>query len=451
MFHKPRHLGDLAPGTNLMPIPFSMALAAMLLFAVTLSIDAAARRGTFVLPVWLSVGNIDDARVLLSAFLGAVSTVLALIFSVSLLVFSMAATQFGPRLMYRFLRDRVMQMTIGLFVATFIFCVLALIIVRQKPDEVIVPQVTVLTTCLLVLASFGFLIVFNHRVALSIQTANVLPQIVEDLQRALDEHLSAISAQARWIDTPLLLPAAIRVPDLPALNASCQAEGAAVRSATSGYVQRIRREPLLRAAEHAGVVVRLCIRPGQFVGEGDAIAHVLPAAAVPAIGDRVARAIDLGRNRTLEQDLEFAIAQLVEIALRALSPAINDMYTGLYCIDWLGDAVRTFAAVQEADGTSRSADGVVHVMIPPLQFAHVVKGAFDSVRHASSGSPSVKIRLFDAWTRLGPHLRSDARRAPVMDQVAALWDAASQESMAAADREDIRVAYESAINALRSS
>ena len=86
---------------------------------MTIALDAKVFQGTLTLPVWLSVGNIDDARALLSALLGAVSTVLALIFSVSLLVFSAAATQFGPRLMHRFLRDRMMQITLGLFVATF--------------------------------------------------------------------------------------------------------------------------------------------------------------------------------------------------------------------------------------------------------------------------------------------------------------------------------------------
>jgi uncharacterized membrane protein len=98
---------------------------------MTIALDAKVFQGTLTLPVWLSVGNIDDARALLSALLGAVSTVLALIFSVSLLVFSAAATQFGPRLIHRFLRDRMMQITLGLFVATFFHALLTFVAVRQ--------------------------------------------------------------------------------------------------------------------------------------------------------------------------------------------------------------------------------------------------------------------------------------------------------------------------------
>ena len=143
----PRHLEDIAPGTSLLPVPFCLSLLACLFFAVTIALDAKVFRGTFTLPAWLSVGNIDDARALLSSLLGAVSTVLALIFSVSLLVFSAAATQFGPRLIHRFLRDRMMQITLGLFVATFFHALLTFIAVRQHGTDQFVPQLTIVTSC----------------------------------------------------------------------------------------------------------------------------------------------------------------------------------------------------------------------------------------------------------------------------------------------------------------
>ena len=178
----PRRLEDIAPGTSLLPIPFFLSLFACLVFAVTIALDAKVFQGTFTLPAWLSVGNIDDARALLSALLGAVSTVLALIFSVSLLVFSAAATQFGPRLMHRFLRDRMMQITLGLFIATFFHALLTFIAVRQAEADQFVPQLTLMTTCTLVVISFASLVFFNNKIATSIQANNVLPGILEDLQ-----------------------------------------------------------------------------------------------------------------------------------------------------------------------------------------------------------------------------------------------------------------------------
>ena len=197
MPHVPRHLEDIAPGTSLLPTPFYLSLLACLCFAVTMALDTKIFQGTLTIPAWLSVGNVDDARALLSALLGAVSTVLALIFSVSLLVFSAAATQFGPRLMHRFLRDRMMQITLGLFVATFFHALLTFVAVRQQGAEQFVPQLTILSTCILVVVSFASLVFFNNKIATSIQTNNVLPGIFEDLQTVVSQRSYLIAQQAK--------------------------------------------------------------------------------------------------------------------------------------------------------------------------------------------------------------------------------------------------------------
>src|SRR5215813_11372523 len=115
---------------DLWRVPFFMCLATLLLFAVTIEVDRAAARGAIPLPGWFSVGGVDDARAILGAMLGAVSTVLALIFSVALLVLSMAVSQFGPRILYRFMRDGVTQVTIGLFLASFVHLLLTFVVTR---------------------------------------------------------------------------------------------------------------------------------------------------------------------------------------------------------------------------------------------------------------------------------------------------------------------------------
>src|SRR5262249_37672313 len=124
---------------------------------------------------------------ILGAILGAVSTVLALIFSVTLLVFSMAVSQFGPRLMPYFLRERAMQVALGLFLATFLHSLITFVITGQRGAIVFEPQLTVLISVVLVFVSFCYLVVYNHRIALAIQTNNVLARIVEDLFGAIGE------------------------------------------------------------------------------------------------------------------------------------------------------------------------------------------------------------------------------------------------------------------------
>ena len=162
-------------------------------------------------------------------------------------------------------------------------------------------------------------------------------------------------------------------------------DGAVVHSIIGGFVQKVHFERLASEAAQANAVISLLFRPGQFVGQGETIARVLPAQCVKAMGPSVVGAVQLGRHRNLDQDLEFAIAQLVEIALRALSPAINDTYTALYCIDWLGGAIRGLVNLPEPTGVWSSEDGKVSVLFPPLQFRDIVKTAFDLLRQASIG------------------------------------------------------------------
>jgi uncharacterized membrane protein len=178
------------------------------------------------------------------------------------------------------------------------------------------------------------------------------------------------------------------------------------------------------------------------------MARILPAQCVEAMTPTVVGAVQLGRHRNLDQDLEFAIAQLVEIALRALSPAINDTYTGLYCIDWLGEGIRGLANLPEPNGAWCGEEGEVRFLFPPLHFREVVKTAFDLLRQASTGNPAVKIRLLHTWAKLALDLTTATQKEALLEQVHAVWEAASQEGMAAIDRADVKIAFDRALASL---
>ena len=167
---------------NLWRIPLKFSLASLALFGLTIIPDVLDARGVIHLPEWFTMGGIDDARAILSAMLGSVSTVLALIFSVALLVLSMVATLFGPRLLYRFLQDWVTQATIGLFMGTFIYLCLVFLVTHSDSHSTFIPQVSLITSWLLVIASFGFLIYYSHRIAASIQNPDMIARIVDDMQ-----------------------------------------------------------------------------------------------------------------------------------------------------------------------------------------------------------------------------------------------------------------------------
>ena len=148
--------------------------------------------GVIKIPSWLTMGSIhDDARAILSATMGAVATVLALIFSVALLVLSMVATLFGPRILARFLQDWVTQVTIGLFMGTFVYLCLVFLVTHQSADSSFIPQISLLTSWVLVVASFGFLVYYSHRIAISIQNPDLVARIADDI------YPSAVGAHVR--------------------------------------------------------------------------------------------------------------------------------------------------------------------------------------------------------------------------------------------------------------
>ncbi len=316
---------------NLWRIPLKLSLAAVALFTITLIPDVLDKYGIIHIPSWFTMGSIDDARAILGAMMGAVATVLALIFSVALLVLSMVSTLFGPRLLYRFLQDWVTQVTIGLFMGTFVYICLVFLVTHQDSQSTFIPQVSLITSWVLVVLSFGFLVYYSHRVAKSIQNPDMIGAIVDDLYVAAG---SAIVSGPGEGFGPL--------PDDEAILRQAE-RGAIVPCLRSGYLQHVNHGALVAAAHRADALIVLKFRPGQFVLRGEALAAIVPADKAAAIQLAIDRRVHIGRHRTLTQDSEFGIAQVVEIAIRALSPAVNDTFTGVASVDWLAEALLTLA------------------------------------------------------------------------------------------------------------
>ena len=323
---------------NLWRIPLQVSLGAIALFGVTMIPDVLDKYGVIHIPSWLTMGSIDDARAILSAMMGAVATVLALIFSVALLVLSMVATLFGPRLLYRFLQDWVTQVTIGLFMAAFIYVCLCFLVTHQDVDSRFVPQISLLTSWVLVVGSFSFLVYYSHRIATSIQNPDMIARIVDDL------YPSVVGSHERGAGEGTGTP-----PDDAEVLERAET-GGVVACPKSGYLQHLDHAALVAAAREAGALVVLRFRPGQFVLRGERLASVVPSSEAGRLEAAVDRHVVIGRHRTLTQDSEFGIAQVVEIAIRALSPAVNDTFTGVACVDWLADALLTLADKPPLDG-----------------------------------------------------------------------------------------------------
>jgi uncharacterized membrane protein len=418
---------------NLWRIPLQLSLAAVALFGITLIPDILDKYSVIHIPSWLTMGSIDDARAILSAMMGAVATVLALIFSVALLVLSMVSTLFGPRLLYRFLQDWVTQVTIGMFMGTFVYICLVFLVTHQDPQSSFIPQISLIMAWMLVVLSFGFLVYYSHRVAKSIQNPDMIGAIVDDLYVAAGSAHAAGPGEGTGT-----------APDDAAILHQAEI-GAIVSCAKSGYLQHVDHSALVEAARAADALIVLKFRPGQFVLRGEPLAAIVPADKVSMLEAVIDRGIHIGRHRTLTQDSEFGIAQVVEIAIRALSPAVNDTFTGVACVDWLADALLTLAERPPLEGNWYDTDSRLRVWMPPVRLERLAKLAFDQIRQASSTTPAVLIRQLEAIRRLAPRL-PDACRQTLSDQADAILEIAS--TLVALDRRDLDAAWHRAHTAL---
>ena len=377
-------------GPNLGVIPFLMAFVAVLAFAATRRLDAVVGRPgpdeVLPLPEWLLARTPADADVVLSAFLGALSAALALVFSTTVLTFSLASTQLGPRLIRRFMQDPVTQVTLGLFLSAVVLCALTLGSVRTGAGSAGVPIVSYALAVTAGLSCFFMLVVYIHRVAVTIQAPTVVASVVEALDRSLDEQQRPVAGVRPCGDAALVAGTV----------AQAAATGGVIVAPTTGFIQVVDHLRLVDAAEREGAVIVLEHRVGQFVVEGRPMARVLPARAARAIEASTHHAVEIGPSRTRRQDTEYAIYQVVEIALRALSPAVNDTFTGMTCVDWLGAALCRLGTQPAPTGGLQGPSGTLHLYEPPLRFDRALPASFDLIRQSGAANPAITIRLLDA-------------------------------------------------------
>jgi uncharacterized membrane protein len=284
------------------------------------------------------------------------------------------------------MRDPGNQVVLGTFVATFLYC---LLVVRTVVDGRPVPALSVSVAVVLGVVSLAVLIYFFHHVATTIQAGNVVAAVARDLEAAIDRLCKHGDASVRRDAAPERLP-----PDAATVTAPC-----------SGYVQAIEHETLVALACERDGRIEAVRRPGHFVIEGSPLARLAPAERFDERArERARRAFLIGEQATREQDLEFSVRQLVEVALRALSPGINDPFTALTCIDWLGVAVSRLGrsgmpARRHCDG-----DGRVRLVTDVPTFAGVADAAFLQIRQAAGAHVAVSIRLLDVFADVAPHL-----------------------------------------------
>lgn len=348
-------------------IPAIMAVLAVIVGVTMIWIDVRYGHGWIEGLGWYHQVRSEGAREVLSTIAGSMITVAGVVFSITIVALSYSSSQYGPRVLTNFMSDRGNTVTLGTFIATFLYCLVVLRTIRGGEDS-FVPQYAVLVAMLLAVCSIGVLIYFIHHVPQSIHINHVVARIGEQL---------IADTSARF---PESIGSAPSVAD-PAPVGSAQGVAMIVQSLSTGYIQAVDEDRLLRLACDADASIELRYRPGDFVAAGRDIAQVRSGGGWgERESDDLRDCFTVGEKRTPKNDLMFLVSELVEIAARALSPGVNDPVTAVTCLDWLGAGCAEFARRAMPDPIRVDDSGTTRVISRVESFGTFVDNGFGKLR-----------------------------------------------------------------------
>ena len=420
-------------------VPAIMMVIAIILWAGTHQLDKHLA-STGKLPIrWLYADDVESMRRLLLTITASIIGIVGVVFSILMVPLTIAATQFGPRLLRTFLRDTGTHFTLGTFTSTFIFCILVLLQLRDDKTSPI-PQVSATTGILLGFICFGILIYFINHVARSIQASVVIAEVSEELQVAIDHELPDPLPE---VTAPLKPDAAGTSPSEPAGPTH------AVIAVKSGYVLARADDELMQLATEQDLVLQLLHRPGDFVVKDTILARTWPAAKASENADAaVNKAFILGPQRTLVQDLTFGINELVELAVRALSPGINDPFTAMTCLDWLGTALTRMTSRAFPSPRQYDEQGHLRLLTNPITFTCLTDAAFNQIRDYGRTSPAVTLRLLHTIAIIAQCARTEEQRRILLYHATLVERGCHIGLPEKADREVVTARYEQVVQLL---
>lgn len=419
-------------------LPTLMASMAITLAFAMLTLDRAVQSGPFAELGWIYTGGPDGARTLLSAVAGSMITVAGTVFSITIVALQLASSQFGPRLLRNFMRDIGNQVVLGTFLATFVYCLLVLRTVRSGATE-FVPQISVTVGILLAIVSIGVLIYFIDHASTLIQVSHVIAEVSRDLNDAVDRLFPEKIGRGR--------PESKRcVGEIPA---DFDAEAIPVRATSSGYLQTVDDQQLMKVAKSKDLLLRFNYRPGQFIVPSSELVMIWPGERVnQKLIQQINNAFSLGQERTEQQDIEFPINQLVEIAIRAISPSINDPFTAIRCIDQLSVGLSHLAEREFPSPYRYDDDNNLRVIADPVSFAGVVDNAFNKIRQYGTSDVSVILRLLEAIAVIAKHTYRQKDRAALLRHAQMIHRGSHEGVTEENDQQDIAERYRRVLKAL---
>lgn len=380
--------------------------------------------------------NPEGARTILSIIASSMIGIAGVTFSITIVVLSLASAQYTSRVLRNFMRDRANQMVLGVFVSIFVYCLIVLRTIRGG-EESFVPSLSVTLGILLGIVGIGFLIFFIHHVATSIQASIIISRIGEETTTVIEGlYPEPHSGEAEEPGEAESLIEGNSWTNIP--------------SNSTGYIQNVDIEGLMEWAAENRTILRMVRGPGEFVIAGNPIlAIVRTNPPVDSAVDELNAFLGIVSHRTIEQDAAFGIRQLVDIALKALSPGVNDTTTAVTCLDYLGAILKSLIA-RKIPGQIRTQDDHVRLIARTQTWQYFADEALSQIRQSARGNIAIHLAMLNAITSaLNDHV-SAGRRKILQDHVTRMGRVADEHVTDPDDLAVVRQRLKEAEAALRS-
>ena len=422
-------LTDLRSSFWFIPALVVALAAALALGAVEL--DAAVGDAALAKHPRLFGAGAEGTRQLLSAIASSTITVAGVVFSITIVALSLTAAQYSPRVLRNFMRDRANQLVLGIFVGIYVYCLLVLRTIRGGEDA-FVPGISMLGGVGFALIGIGVLIFFIHHIATSIQVSEIAARVARETVAALAEQHGRPGGQAD--------PQAPALPD--------QMSWRAVPALATGYIQAFEKGRLLDYARDRRCTVRMERAAGDFVVAGEMLLSVAGADPDEAQVKHLNRASAINTYRDVAQDPAFGVQQLVDIALKALSPGINDTATARNSLDYLTAILFEAARHPQAAEERYSEGGRLLLVAMNRSFDFYIASTFDPIRRSSVHDVDMMVHSLRALARIARSSRTAACRVPIAKQLDAIEQTIAGGTYAAADKSKLDLAVHEVRNAI---
>jgi uncharacterized membrane protein len=414
--------------------PVLMGLAAVLLAWAMYRLDNLIPNEALENSRLILSGTVGVARNSLLVMAGTVLATAGVVFTLLTLPLSTVAAQFGSRLLRLFLRDRTTQFVLGMFVATFVYCVAAALSILPVTIQPEAPQLTVTVGLYLMLATFASLILLIQHISTMLQAPNIAAAAGAELLDVINAEIPAnIKSDDNGEAGFEIRPHSEGIP-----NNLAEKESYSVRVKSTGYIQFIDTDSLLALAREKNLVIHLLHRPGYFVSSGVVVALVWPADRVDgSIDQLISRAFQIGNVRTPTQDVEYAVNQLTEMAVRAMSPAINDPFTAMTCLDHVGNGLGKFIRQSEKSSHYTNPESRLHLAGGQATFESLLSAAFDMLRHASCNNANVLLHMLEVIDAIGKESKAPEVRQLLLHHVSLIQAESQVGDLIEQDRQSI--------------